>query len=108
MHKDSINGQAIDVAIIAADGTEVADTLKADEKELLAKIDKTLKADPRFQTACPDARLARIDSNRGLADRDEGRFYLRYQHQRGTVEFWGNVADAQKVDMEQGMVAVAG
>ena len=52
----------------------------------------------------------RADSNRGLADRDAGRFYLRYRHKGkgGSAEFWGNLADVAKVDMKKGVVGVEG
>jgi hypothetical protein len=49
----------------------------------------------------------RVDSNRGLSDRDEGRFYLRYQHTGGMAEFCGNAADATRVNVETGLVGVA-
>jgi hypothetical protein len=107
MQKTKINRQDIDAAIIAADGTETAEGLQPDERDLLAKIDAALQADAGFAKACPDARLVRIDSNRGMTDRDAGRFYLRYQHKGGIAEFWGNVADTASVDMGQGLVCVA-
>jgi hypothetical protein len=109
MQKTTINGQDIDAVTIAADGTEAADGLQPSERDLLAKIDAALKADAGFAKACPDARLIRIDSNRGFTDRDAGRFYLRYQHKGkgGMAEFWGNAADTTTVDMKGGIVCVA-
>jgi len=110
MQKETINGQVIEAIIIAADGTEAADTLQSSERDLLAKFDTALRVDAGFAKAYPEARLIRIDSNRGLADRDEGRFYLRYQHKgKGvTAEFWGNVADSAQINMEQGLIGIPG
>jgi hypothetical protein len=105
--KTMINSQDIEAIVIASDGTEVAEELQPGELVLLAKIDVALKADARFAKACPAARLVRVDSNRGLSDRDEGRFYLRYQHTGGMAEFWGNAADATRVNVETGLVGVA-
>ena len=106
MQKTTINGQAVEVCVIAADGNEAADGLQQGERELLAKIDAALRADAGFAKACPDARLVRVDSNRGFADRDAGRFYLRYQHKAGMAEFWGNAADVLTVDIKGGTVGV--
>lgn len=110
MRQDNINGQDIEVCIIATDGSELAEDLQPGEREWLAKIDAALRADAGFAKACPKATLERIDSNRGLADRGEGRFYLRYSHQGkgGMAEFWGNTADVASVDIQKGIVSVAG
>jgi hypothetical protein len=102
----TINGQAVEAIIIAADGTEVMEALQPAERDLLAKIDAVLQANPRFRRAYPGARLTRIDSNRGLDKRDEGRFYLRYQHKKGMAEFWGNASDVEGVDIGKGIVGV--
>jgi len=94
MRHETINGQEAEICVIAADGTEVAEALRPDERGLLERIDAALKADAGFCAACPGARLVRVDSNQGLGDREEGRFYLRYQHQGGGItELWGNAAD---------------
>ena len=109
MQVESINGQAVDIVIISADGTEAVEKLQQGELELIAKIDTALRTEARFAKACPEARLVRIDSNRGLADREAGRFYLRYQHKgkgSGMAEFWGHVADAAHLDMRHGIICV--
>jgi len=108
MQQETINGQVGEVCVIAEDGTELAEGFTAKERELLERIDATLKADVGFQTGHPEARLVRIDSNRGMADTDEGRFYLRYEYKGGTAEFWGNAGDTARVDMKKGIVCVAG
>lgn len=107
MLKDTINGQEIEVAVIAADGTDTGDALRQDERSLLSKIDAAIQADAGFANEYPDARLVRADSNRGVGDRDGGRFYLRYRHKGGMAELWGNVADEPKVDIGSGVVCVA-
>lgn len=106
MQKTMINGQDIEAVTIEADGTEAESGLQAREKALLEKIDTALRADADFATVCPEAQLVRVDSNRGLAETDAGRFYLRYQHKGGMAEFWGNVADKLTVDLKGGIVSV--
>jgi hypothetical protein len=108
MQSETINGQAVEICVIAEDGSELAEGLTAHERELLERIDATLRADAGFKAAHAEAKLVRVDSNRGLADTDEGRFYLRYQHQGGMAEFWGNLADVLTVDIKGGIVGVAG
>ena len=107
MQKDTINGQEIEVAVIAADGTDTGDGLGADERHLLSKIDSAIHADAGFANACPAAILVRADSNRGFGDREEGRFYLCYKHKGGIAEFWGNAGDLPNVDVGSGVVAVS-
>lgn len=106
MQHDNINGQDIDSVIIAPDGTQATEGLTPVERDLLERIDGLLRMDSGFAEQYPEARLIRIDSNRGLSDRDEGRFYLRYKHIGGMAEFWGNVANVSRVDIENGIVGV--
>ena len=108
MQSETINGQAVEVCIIAENGTELAESLTPAERGLLERMDAALKADAEFQMAHSDAMLVRIESNRGMADVDEGRFYLRYRHKGGMAEFWGNVGSEAGVDFEKGMVWVNG
>lgn len=72
MRHETINGQEAEICVIAADGTEVAEELRPEERGLLERIDTTLRADAGFCAACPGARLVRVDSNRGLGDGEEG------------------------------------
>ncbi|BBL73236.1 hypothetical protein [Methylomagnum ishizawai] len=104
MRHETIDGQEVEICVISADGTEVEEALRPDERGLLGRIDAALKAHAGFCAAYPGARLVRVDSNRGLGDRDEGRSYLRYQHQGGITELWGNAADGVGVDLERGIV----
>lgn len=108
MQNDNINGQTTEVVIIAPDGTEIMEELTPVERCLLEKIDLTLRVNSDFDNTYLKAQLVRIDSNRGLNDRDEGRFYLRYKHIGGMAEFWGNVSDESQVDMERGIICVKG
>lgn len=108
MQQDKINGQTVEVCVIAEDGSELAEALTATERGLLDRMDAALRADPAFRAEYQDAALVRVDSNRGLGDGDFGRFYLRYRHQGGMAEFWGNVGDAVSVDVENGAVCVEG
>jgi len=108
MQADNINGQVVDVVVIGADGIEVVEELQQGERVLLAVIDAALQAEARFAKSCPEARLVRVDSNRGLGDREECRFYLRYQHSgKGSfAEYWGHVGDVAHLDMRRGIISV--
>jgi hypothetical protein len=70
--------------------------------------DRTLKSNPKFQAAYPNAKLIRIDSNRGIKESEAGRFYLRYQYDKGITEFWGHHARSTYVDCDQGLVGISG
>ena len=109
MQHDNINGQEIESVIISEDGIELPETIDPKERDLLAKIDTAIRTNGGFIKAFPGAKLVRIDSNRGLADQDEGRFYLRYLHEGkgGVAEFWGNAADVTRVDIDTGFVGVS-
>lgn len=108
MRSETINGQAAEICVIAADGTELDEGLTPKERDLLERLDAALQADAGFQAAHQGAALVRVDSNRGLADGDEGRFYLRYKHKAGMAEFWGNVGGKARVNLKRGVVCVAG
>ena len=97
----------IDVQVIAEDGSSLGQDLLPDEAAAIESLDRELKADPGFQCAYPNAKLVRIDSNRGIQDSDAWRYYLRYQYDAGTTEFWGHHASRNYVDFEQGLVAIA-
>ena len=101
----TVNGQAVDVEIIEADGSSGA-ALEQTELDLIAAIDTRLRQHDAFVKAYPGARLTRVDSNRMLQDTEEGRFYLRYHHDGGNTEFWGHLAKAPALDFERGIVTV--
>ena len=103
-----LNGQdGIDIQIIDADGTTLNLGLLPDEVATLESIDRTLKTNPVFQSAYPNAKLIRIDSNRGIKEGEAGRYYLRYQYDSGITEFWGHYASNTYVDCYQGLVGIA-
>jgi hypothetical protein len=107
MGKQTINGEAVEVVIISPAGTPDASvTLTPRELTTVQAVDAALQAHPEFQAACPDARLTRIESMRGVDERRQGRYYLTYHHASGTAEFWGHVSRKSKVDFKKGVVGV--
>ena len=97
----------IDILIIAEDGTSLNQDLLPDEVVTFEGLDRTLKSNPEFQAAYPNAKLIRIDSNRGIKEDEAGRYYLRYQHDKGITEFWGHHASITYIDCDQGLVGIA-
>lgn len=105
MKSQLFNGQdEIDIQIIAEDGTNLNQDLLPDEVVAFESLDRTLKADPGFQSTYPNAKLIRIDSNRGIQESEAGRYYLRYQYDVSITEFWGHHANTTYVDCDQGLV----
>lgn len=95
MRHETIDGQEVEICVISADGTEVGEALRPDERGLLGKIDSALRADAGFCAAYPGARLVRVDSNHEL----------RYQHQGGITEPWCSDVQARSgflVDVRSG------
>lgn len=108
MKSRQINGQnAIELQVIAEDGITLNLDLFPDEFATIESLDRTLKASPKFQSVYPNAKLIRIDSNRGIQVGGAGRYYLRYQHDAGIAEFWGHHANSTYVDCEQRLVGIA-
>lgn len=101
----TVNGQAVDVEIIEADGSS-GTALEQGELDLISAIDARLREHPSFARAYPGAQLTRVDSNRMLQDTEEGRFYLRYHHASGDAEFWGHRAETPVLDLERGIIAI--
>ena len=109
MKRQLPNGQnEIDVQIIAEDGTSLNQDLLPNEAIFFDSLDRALKANPEFQAAYPNAKLIRIDSNRGIKEDEAGRYYLRYQYDKGITEFWGHHARSTYVDCDQGLVGIPG
>jgi len=107
MKRQLPNGQdEIDILIIAEDGTSLNQDLLPDEVVTFEGLDRTLKSNPEFQAAYPNAKLIRIDSNRGIKEDEAGRYYLRYQHDKGITEFWGHHASITYIDCDQGLVGI--
>ena len=107
MKRQLPNGQdEIDILIIAEDGTSLNLDLLPDEVVTFEGLDRTLKSNPEFQAAYPNAKLIRIDSNRGIKEDEAGRYYLRYQHDKGITEFWGHHASITYIDCDQGLVGI--
>ena len=80
--------------------------LAAREVATVEAVDITLQAETQFTTTYPNAHLVRVESNRGINEHRQGRYYLRYQHAGGTAEFWGHVAKTTSVDFKKGVVGV--
>jgi hypothetical protein len=109
MKRRLMNGQDdIDVVIISEDGTSLNLDLLPNEVIAFESLDRALKSNPKFQAAYPNAKLIRIDSNRGIKESDAGRFYLRYHYDKGITEFWGHHAKRAYVDCDQGLVGIPG
>ena len=106
MSQQTINSQAVEVVIIAADGTTLEETLTPRETWTVQAVDAFLKGNAEFQAAYPGARLERVESNRGIQENRQGRYYLRYRHAGGVTEFWGYLSTKPKFDFKKGVVGV--
>ena len=107
MARQSINGQEVEVVIIAADGkTDFQAMLTEREVATVGAVDTLLRADTQFTTAYPAAQLVHVESNRGVNEHRQGRYYVRYQYDKGTAEFWGHVAKTPSLDFKKGVVGV--
>jgi hypothetical protein len=98
-----INGQSIDMAVIAQDGSEGGQPTDH-ELSVVAAIDSRLQADEQFQAAYPNTKLERVESMRGIPDDQEGRFYFRYQE---GIEFWGHIGKNQHLNFKKGIICVS-
>ena len=67
---------------------------------------RTRRAAAEFQAAYPQAVLERVDSMRGVDEKRNGRYYLRYRYAGGVTEFWGHVGKEPKLDFKKGSVGV--
>lgn len=107
MTTQTLNNATIEIVVIAADGkTDPAAALDAREAATVAAVDAALRADADFQAAYPGAVLERIDSMRGVDEKRNGRYYLRYRYAGGVTEFWGHVGKQPKIDFKKGIVGV--
>ncbi len=102
-----INGREIEAVIVGEDRAAIEESLSESERAAFGRLDSALRSHPDFQAAYPDARLVRVDSMRGIGEDEDGRYYLRYQYGDHSTEFWGNIAETEKVDCEQGLVSIA-
>ncbi|WP_125468807.1 hypothetical protein [Methylomagnum ishizawai] len=91
-----VEAGSVETCVISADGTEVEEALRPDERGLLERIDAALKAHAGFCAAYPGAPLVRADSNHEL----------RYQHQGGITQLWarsnGQARSGFLVDVRSG------
>ncbi len=106
MGKTIVNDEEVEFVIVGDDGSAIEDALQERELAAFRRLDSVLRSHPDFQAAYPNARLVRVDSMRGIGDEEEGRYYLRYQYDDNSTEFWGNIAETEQVDCEQGIVSV--
>src|SRR5713101_8654993 len=107
MSTQQINKQNIEVVVIGPDGkADATATLTEREVATVEAVDATLHANEQFRTAYPGAKLVRVDSNRGVDEKRNGRYYLRYKHQTGGTEFWGHIAKVPAFDFKKGVVGV--
>ena len=107
MKTQTINGAAVEIDVIAADGkTDPAAMLDARETATVEAVDQALRATASFRTAYPQAALVRVESMRGVDEKRNGRYYLRYRYAGGVTEFWGHIAKQLKIDFKKGIVGV--
>ena len=106
MSQQTINDHDVEVIIIAADGTTLNEGLTPREQWTVQAVDAFLKGNAEFQAAYPGAQLVRVESNRGVQENRQGRYYLRYHHDGGVTEFWGYVSTKPKFDFKKGVVGV--
>lgn len=107
MAQQSINSQVVDVVVIAANGTtDPHATLTPREMTTVEAVDAILNSNAEFTAAYPGAKLVRVDSMQGVNENRHGRYYLRYQHDSGTTEWWGHVAKTPTFDFKKGVVGV--
>ena len=106
MSQQTLNDQTVEVAIIATDGTTLNETLTPREQWTVQAVDAFLKSNAEFQAAYPGAQLTRVESNRGVAENRQGRYYLRYQYDHGATEFWGYLSAKPKFDFRKGIVGM--
>lgn len=106
MMPQTLNAQAVEVTIIAADGATLPETLTPRETWTVQAVDAYLKGNAEFQSTYPGATLVRVESNRGVQENRHGRYYLRYQYDHGATEFWGYLSTTPKFDFKKGVVGV--
>ena len=107
MTTQTINGTTVEIVVILADGqTDPTATLDAREAATVAAVDAALRSTESFNTAYPQAALVRVESMRGVDEKRNGRYYLRYQSAAGMTEFWGHVSRELKIDFKKGVVGV--
>ena len=107
MPTQTLNNATVEIVIILADGkTDPAAILDAREAATVEAVDAALRAAAEFQAAYPQAVLERVDSMRGVDEKRNGRYYLRYRHASGVTEFWGHVGKEPKLDFKKGLVGV--
>jgi hypothetical protein len=106
MMPQTLNGQPVEVAIIAADGAMLDELLTPREAWTAQAVDAYLNRNAEFQAAYPGAKLVRVESNRGIAENRHGRYYLRYQYDHGATEFWGYLSRQPAFDFKKGVVGV--
>src|SRR4051794_9110477 len=95
MSQDTINGQSVEGVVIGPDGKTVATSLVPRERWTVEAVDRTIRTNAAIQKTYPGATLQRVDSMRGVSERRRGRYYLRYQWDKGVTEFWGYLSPKQ-------------
>ncbi len=93
--------------MINAEGkTDTDAILNPREVATVEAVDAALQATQSFQTSYPHAVLERVESMRGIEEKRNGSYYLRYRHAGGVTEFWGHVSRDLKIDFKKGIVGV--
>ena len=106
MSQQTINDHDVEVIIIAADGATLNAALTPREQWTVQAVDAFLKGNAEFQAAYHGAKLERVESNRGVQENRQGRYYLRYRYATGVAEFWGYVSTKPTFNFKKGVVGV--
>ncbi|MFO1419521.1 MAG: hypothetical protein U1F59_00880 [Candidatus Competibacteraceae bacterium] len=107
MTTQTINSATVEIILIAADGKTVPEGVLDDrETATVETVDQALRTTESFQTAYPQAVLERVESMRGVDEKRNGRYYLRYRYAGGVTEFWGHIGRELKIDFKKGVVGV--
>lgn len=106
MSQQTINDHEVEVILIAADGATLNEALTPREQWTVQAVDAFLKDNAEFQAAYPGAQLVRVESNRGVQENRQGRYYLRYHHDGGATEFWGHLSAKPKFDFRKGIIGI--
>ncbi len=102
----TINGHPVTLLVTGSDGSPLEPTLSARELWTVQAALRMLEASPAFQEVWSDAQLTRVEVQRGLSEREQGRCYLRLEGAQGATEFWVNLSRKPSLDLHSGLIGV--
>ena len=95
-----------EVSVIGGDGRALETGLTPRERWTVEAAARQLEDSPEFKADCGDAKLVKIESVRGLAEHESGRYYLRYAGTSGVSEFWASLHHHAHLDLQKGLIGV--